>query len=113
MARLTKEEHDRLLSEISEKTNASPEVMDLIGKLREDFDESLSVDTEEVTREYETQLENLRGERDKAIGERDEARRAYRDRFFNVDEEAQRIVAREKKDSPKTIDEILTMKEEK
>lgn len=113
MARLTKEEHDRLLSEISEKTNASPEVMDLIGKLREDFDESLTVDTEEVTKEYETQLESLRGERDKAIGERDEARRAYRDRFFNADAEAERIVSREKKDSPKTIDEILTMKEEK
>lgn len=82
MARLSKEEHNGILEKISTAANLSPETMDLIDKLRSDFDESLSVDTEEVAKEWNDKLNAMKSERDKAIGERDESRRAYRERFF-------------------------------
>lgn len=110
MARLTKAEHDGILENIGNVTNASPELMDLFDKLRADFDESLKVDTEEVAREWEGKYNSMVSERDRAIGERDEARRAYRDRFFGSGDaarEAERIVDREKEDSPRTLDEVL------
>lgn len=111
MARLSKDEHDNLLQQIADTTNASPEIMDLVQKLRDDFDESLQVDTEEITREWSEKYENLKSELDRTIGERDEARRQYRDRFFNVQQEAEVIVERQKKDSPKSIADVLNIEE--
>lgn len=108
MARLTKEEHDKILESISEGVNASPEVMDFISRLRSDFDESLSVDLDEARRDWEDRYNTAVSERDRAIGERDEARRAYRQRFFsNAQEEAEKIVSRQKDDSPKGTDYVL------
>lgn len=108
MARLSKEEHDRILSEISERSNADTEMMDLVGRLRDDFDESLSVDLRETEDEWNRRLDEMRGERDRAIGERDEARRSYRERFFsNAQREAEAIVDRQKDDSPRGINEVL------
>lgn len=51
--RITKSEHDSILKQLSEQTDATPEMMELIDKLRNDFDESLSVDLEEVKKDYE------------------------------------------------------------
>lgn len=111
MARLSKDEHESLLQQIADGINASPEIMDLIQRLRDDFDESLKVDTREVTAEWEEKYNSAVTERDRAIGERDEARRQYRDRFFNAREEAEQIVNRQKADSPKGLKEVLNVKE--
>lgn len=108
MARLSKEEHDNILSRLGEASNADAEMMDLIGRLRSDFDESLSVDLDETRREWEERYNGVVSERDKAIGERDEARRAYRERFFsNAQEEAEKIVNNQKDDSPRGTDYLL------
>lgn len=116
MARLSKEEHDSLLTRLSDGVNADSEMMDLVQRLRDDFDESLSVDVEEVRRDYESQLEGLRGERDRAIGERDESRKAYRERFFNpmkdAQLEAEKIVQNQKDDSPRGMAAVLGIKED-
>lgn len=118
MARLSKDDHENLLRQIADGTNATPEIMDLIQRLRDDFDESLTVDTREVTAEWEEKYNSMVGERDqviserdRAIGERDEARRQYRERFFNAREEAEQIVNRQKADSPKGLKEVLNVKE--
>lgn len=118
MARLSKEEHEEIIRQLSEKSNADPEMMDFFDKLRADFEESIAVDWEEVKKEWEgkateaeSRAEQYRQERDTAIGERDEARRQYRERFFNVREEAEQIVAREKKDSPRGLASVLNIKE--
>lgn len=108
MARLSKEEHDSILQRLGDATNADSEMMDLIGRLRSDFDESLSVDLGETERAWTEKYNGMIGERDRAIGERDEARRAYRERFFsNAQEEAQRIVDNQKEDSPRGTDYLL------
>lgn len=108
MARLSKKEHDGILSSLGEKANADPEMMGFIDRLRSDFDESLSVDLEESTRQWQEKYDGMKGERDKAIGERDEARRAYRERFFsNAEREAEDIVNNQKQDSPRGTDYIL------
>ena len=108
MARLTKEEHDSILQRLGDGTNADAEMMDLIGRLRSDFDESLSVDLNETERAWKERYDGVVGERDRAIGERDEARRAYRERFFsNAQEEAEAIVNRQKEDSPRGTDAVL------
>lgn len=108
MARLSKEEHDEILQTLSDRTNADSEMMNFIDRLRSDFDESLSVDYDESTRQWQEKYSNMQSERDKAIGERDEARRAYRERFFsNAKKESERIVDREKEDSPRGTDYIL------
>ena len=113
MARLSKEEHDSILNRISDAANADPEMMDLIGRLRSGFDESLSVDLSETERVWQERYDSVVGERDRAIGERDEARRSYRERFFsNAEEEAQQIVDRQKDDSPRGTDYILGIKKE-
>lgn len=123
MARLSKEAHDEILQKMSEGINADPEMMDLVDKLRSDFDESIAIDVDEVKRDYDDRLaamgeenERLRGEadtmrteRDTAIGERDEARRQYRERFFDARKEAEEIVAREKKDSPRGLSSVLNI----
>lgn len=111
MARLSKDDHENLLKQIADGANASPEIMDLIQRLRDDFDESLEVDTREVTAEWEEKYNSVVTERDRAIGERDEARRQYRDRFFNAREEAEQIVNRQKADSPKSLREVLNVRE--
>lgn len=118
MARLSRDEHEDLLRQIADGTNAPPEIMELIQKLRDDFDESLQVDTREVTAEWEEKYnsavrerDQAISERDKSIGERDEARRQYRERFFNAREEAEQIVDRQKADSPKGLKEVLNLKE--
>lgn len=106
MARLSKEEHDQILKSLSESANASPEMMDFIGKLRDDFDESLKVDSEETIREWENKYNRV-------VGERDEVRRAYRERFFtSAETEAEKIVNREKEDSPRGINAVLGIKDE-
>lgn len=113
MARLSKEEHDEILGRLSDASNADPEMMDLVGRLRSDFDESLSVDVSEVERSWQEKYNALASERDTVIGERDEARRAYRERYFsNAAAEAEAIVNREKKDSPKGMNEILGINKE-
>lgn len=116
MARLSKEEHDNILSRLSDASNAEPELMDFVDKLRSDFDESLSVDYSEVTKEWEDKYNAVVSERDKALSERDAARKAYRDRFFtNAEREAEKIVKNQMDDSPKTpagINEVLGIKEE-
>lgn len=106
MARLSKEEHDQILQSLSDSSNASPEMMELVDRLRSDFDESLSVDMTETVRDWENRY-------NQAIGERDEARRAYRERFFSsAQQEAEQIVNRQKEDSPRGINEVLGIKEE-
>ena len=113
MPRLSKEEHDNILKEISDKSNADPEMMDLIGKLRSDFDESLTVDLEETERKWNEKYSSIVSERDKAIGERDEVRRLYRERFFtNAQVEAERIIKRQKEDSPRGMNDVLGIKDE-
>lgn len=111
MARLSKDEHEKILADLSNSINAAPEMMDLVQKLRDDFDESLSVDVEEVRREYDGRINDITAERDKARGERDEARRQYRERFFNgsfdARREAEEIVDRQKADSPKGVRSLL------
>lgn len=107
MVRMSKEDHEGILKEIADKTNAGPELMDLLGKLRSDFDESLVVDVSEVGKEWEDKFNSMKGERDKAIGERDEARRAYRERFFNASKEAEKIIDDKLPDSPMGIDKVL------
>lgn len=114
MARLTTEEHEDILKRVSDGVNAGPEIMDLIARLREDFNESLSVDTEETVKAWEDKYNSAISERDKALGERDEARRAYRERFFsNAQDEASKIVDRQKEDSPRTLDYALGLIQEK
>lgn len=112
MARLSKEEHEGYLSRLAEHANADTEMMDLIGKLRSDFDESLTVDMEEVRKEWESKYNTVISERDKAIGERDESRRAYRERFFssNREKEASQIMERERRDNPMGMNELLGIK---
>lgn len=116
MARLSKEEHDRILESLATRGNADEEMMDLVGRLRADFDESLSVDVSETEREWERRYNDMRGERDRAIGERDESRRAYRERFFNgasdAQREAERIVDNQKQDSPRGMNALLGIEEE-
>lgn len=108
MARLSKEEHDKILSDFSEKANADPEMMNLIERLRADFDESLRVDLSETEREWKEKYDSMKSERDRAIGERDEARRSYRERFFsNSQEEAKKIVKNQKMESPRGMNAIL------
>lgn len=109
MPRLTKEAHDDILKRLGEETNATPEVMDLLDSLRNDFDESLVVDT----KEWEDKLSSMTAERDKAIGERDEARKQYRERFWSgTREEAEAVVKDTMHDEPKTpsIEDILGIK---
>lgn len=120
MARLSKEEHDKIMQMIAEKTDNSQDIMEFIDRLRSDFDESLSVDWEETKKEMadkisaaEGRAEKFREERDRAIGERDESRRQYRERFFGVREEAEQIVNREKKDSPRGLSDVLNIREVK
>lgn len=106
MARLSKDEHDTILKQLADENNASPEMMDLIGRLRSDFDESLSVDMSETVRDWENRYNTV-------VGERDEARRLYRERFFsNALEEAEKIVDRQKNESPRGVDELLGIKKE-
>ena len=106
MARLTKEEHDNILRQLADEGNASPEMMDLVEKLRSDFDESLSVDMSETVRDWENRYNTV-------VGERDEVRRLYRERFFNnAVEEAEKIVDRQKQESPRGVDELLGIKKE-
>lgn len=116
MARLTKEQHDNILNRLSDASNAEPALMEFVDMLRRDFDESLSVDYSEVNKVWEEKYKNVVEERDKALTERDEARKAYRDRFFtNADREAEKIVKNQKDESPKTpagINEVLGIKEE-
>lgn len=102
MARLSKEEHEGLLSTISERVDADPGLLDLVGRLRSDFDESLEVDVSEVERQYQAQIEALTNERDSAVAERDEARRVYRERFFSSTPNAAINVER-----PKTLNDLL------
>lgn len=111
MARLSKEEHDNILRQLSDGINANAEMMDLIGRLRNDFDESLSVDVAETERQWQERYDNVTRERDTAIGERDEARRVYRERFFatpeNARREAEQIVNNERNDTPRTVRDVL------
>ena len=111
MARLSKEEHDNILRQLGERTNADAEMMDLIGRLRSDFDESLSIDLGETERQWQERYNAVVAERDRAIGERDESRRVYRERFFGAPEnarrEAEQIVAEQANDTPKGVNEVL------
>lgn len=105
MARLSREEYDTIMRRLADGTNADTEMMDLIGRLRSDFDESLSVDLEETQRQWQERYDAVVGERDRAIGERDESRRAYRERFFdgpnNARQEAENIVRDQEMDTPR------------
>lgn len=111
MARLSKEEHDNILRQLSDGINANTEMMDLIGRLRNDFDESLTVDLAETERQWQERYNTVVGERDRAIGERDESRRAYREAFFSAPEnarrEAEQIVDNQRNDTPRSVRDIL------
>lgn len=111
MARLSKEEHDNILRQLGDGINANAEMMDLIGRLRSDFDESLQIDLGETERQWQERYDRVVGERDRAIGERNESRRAYRERFFaapeNARREAEQIVGEQRNDTPRTVRDVL------
>lgn len=110
MARMTKQEHEQVLEKLAGTNIVSEEISSLVDKLRSDFDESISVDVDEVRKDYENKIKEAQDNYNRVLGERDEARRLYKERFFsNAQEEAQQIVDRTKKDSPKGIRSVLGM----
>lgn len=77
---MTKDEYRTVVSLVSEKLGADPENQTLVGQLLGHFDSS-EKEVNDLKSDYEKKLSAITSERDKFLGERDEARRAYKERF--------------------------------
>lgn len=75
---MTREELSANLSAMADQYNMGADAMPIFDEIRADYDRY-----ESSQNEMETAQANLTKERDDAIRARDEARQAYRDRFFN------------------------------
>lgn len=79
---MTKDEYRTVVSLVSEKLGADPENQTLVGQLLGHFD-STEEEINSLKLDYEKKISTITSDRDKFLGERDEARRAYRERFSN------------------------------
>lgn len=75
---MTREELNANLSAMADQFNLGSEALPIFDEIRADY-ERLETSATELTEANTT----LTAERDRAIQERDDARQAYRDRFFN------------------------------
>lgn len=100
MARLTKEEHDKIMDRLM-GDEQNDEVDELIRKLRADFDESLRVDKKEAKEDVEDRgdKEVSRKEVDDSYKDKyDELYRKYKERFLNAKEEMKEAKEEQKED---------------
>lgn len=129
---LTKQEHDDLLKEISETGGDTPAMLELMQKLRDDFDERegmLRKDGEtadstpiEGEAKAEDEIREESTEDNKEDGglrrdplpadmvprsDYDELRRKYIERFFTTPDEAKAEQEAIAKDTPKTYDDLF------
>lgn len=77
---MTREELNANLSAMADQFNLGADAMPIFDEIRADY-ERLETSAAELTEANTT----LTAERDRAIQERDDAKQAYRDRFFNRD----------------------------
>lgn len=109
---MTRDEYRTVVSLISEKLGADPENQTLVGQLLGHLDSS-EQETNNLKSDYEQKITTITSERDKFLGERDEARRAYRERFSspigsgNNPNENETNKKNEKEYRVLTIDEVL------
>lgn len=104
---LIKEEHENLLRAIAETGGATDNMLELIQKLRDDYDER------------EGMLKRYEEDKDKTVefnvddwvkrSDYDELRRKYLDRFFG--KEVEEIKDEEKEPDVKTIDDLFERKD--
>ena len=121
MARLTKEEHDKIMDRLM-GDEQNDEVDELIRKLRADFDESLRVDKKEAKEDVEDRgdKEVSRREVEDSYKEKyDALYRKYKERFLDAKEEMKEAKEEQKKDvkkdskKGKTYEELFKEKETK
>jgi hypothetical protein len=121
MARLTKEEHDKIMDRLM-GDEQNDEVDELIRKLRADFDESLRVDKKEAKEDVEDRgdKEVSRREVEDSYKEKyDDLYRKYKERFLDAKEEMKEAKEEQKEDvkedskKGKTYEELFKEKEVK
>lgn len=106
---LTRDEFQTTVGILSEKIGADPRDQTMIGQLIAHYN-----DTEQQffnqKKDFEKQIAEVTAERDKAIGERDEARRAYANNFKTPEREKEKKKEKEKEYTPPSIDMVLGRK---
>lgn len=111
MARLTKEEHDKIMDRLM-GDEQNDEVDKLIRKLRADFDESLRVDKKEAKEDVEDRGDSYKEKYDDLY-------RKYKERFLDAKEEMKEAKEEQKEDvkedskKGKTYEELFKEKEVK
>lgn len=111
MARLTKEEHNELMSHLM-GDEQNDEMEELVRKLRDDFDESLAVDEKEVNDEE--------GDKEDWKSKYDDLYSKYKERFLDVSTSGEEVkkeqtedVKEDDKSTKKTYTELFKEKEKK
>lgn len=121
MARLTKEEHDKIMDRLM-GDEQNDEVDELIRKLRADFDESLRVDKKEAKEDVEDRGDKEVSHReveDSYKEKYDALYRKYKERFLDAKEEMKEAKEEQKEDvkedskKGKTYEELFKEKETK